>query len=165
MICALMVINPSSSNGPWFVKSKTCTSDTKPSKGELWGRGNDFGDVIFRVRFFCQSSLLQCFASIKLTFCLRLAVAVPGSSLTTKITSYSHRVIGFSSHAIHPMNPWNSHRRRVKALTGIREGDGGGPHRQRSNLLVTLIDPSLKLPSSSSPSSSDNSSSSSYLRY
>ncbi|KIM78156.1 hypothetical protein PILCRDRAFT_824622 [Piloderma croceum F 1598] len=43
----LTIINPSSSNGPWFVKSKTCTSDTKPSAGELWGRGNDFGNVIF----------------------------------------------------------------------------------------------------------------------
>ncbi|KIM78155.1 hypothetical protein PILCRDRAFT_824621 [Piloderma croceum F 1598] len=43
----LTITNLSSSNGPYFVKSENCTSDTTPSEGELWGYGNDFGDVIF----------------------------------------------------------------------------------------------------------------------
>jgi hypothetical protein len=45
----LTITNPSSSNGPYFVKSENCTSDTTPSEAELWGYGNDFGNVIFWV--------------------------------------------------------------------------------------------------------------------
>jgi len=43
----LTITNPSSSIGPYFVKSEKCTSSTKPSVGQLWGYGDDFGNVIF----------------------------------------------------------------------------------------------------------------------
>jgi len=43
----LTVTNPSNSDGPFYVKSEKCTSDTKPSLAQTWGYGNDFGNVIF----------------------------------------------------------------------------------------------------------------------
>lgn len=44
------IINPSASTGPWYAKAAPCTSDTKPSLGQTFGYGNDFGNVIFWVR-------------------------------------------------------------------------------------------------------------------
>jgi len=43
----LTITNPSDSDGPFYVKSEKCTSDTQPSAAQTWGYGNDFGNVIF----------------------------------------------------------------------------------------------------------------------
>jgi hypothetical protein len=52
----LTVTNPSDSDGPFYVKSEKCTSDTKPSLAQTWGYGNDFGNVIFWVKFFLKAA-------------------------------------------------------------------------------------------------------------
>jgi len=43
----LTIINPSAASGPYFTRSAACTSDTTPSAAQLFGYGNDFGNVIF----------------------------------------------------------------------------------------------------------------------
>jgi hypothetical protein len=45
----LTVTNPSSS-GPYYVTAEKCNSDVNPPAAQIWGYGNDFGNVIFWVR-------------------------------------------------------------------------------------------------------------------
>ncbi|KZP28735.1 hypothetical protein FIBSPDRAFT_1039469 [Athelia psychrophila] len=43
----LTIADGSAATGPYTAKLETCTSDSNPSSAQLWGYGNDFGDVIF----------------------------------------------------------------------------------------------------------------------
>jgi len=43
----LTIVNGTATAGPYTAKLETCTSDSDPSSAQLWGYGNDFGNVIF----------------------------------------------------------------------------------------------------------------------